>query len=126
MAASSSRADPQDRSCPSIRDSCSRKCPPKTCRLDYMQRRRFLVIVFCAVLIACGSRSTERTYAVHGQVIALTPDRREATIKHGEIKGLMPAMTMPYKIKEKAELDAIKPGDLIAATLVIVANDAYL
>jgi protein SCO1/2 len=91
-----------------------------------MQRRRFLVIVFGAVLIACGSRSTERTYAVHGQVIALTPDRREATIKHGEIKGLMPAMTMPYKIKEKAELDKVKPGDLIAATLVIAANDAYL
>ena len=38
----------------------------------------------------------------------------------------MPAMTMPYKIKEKAELDAIKPGDIIDATLVIVENDAYL
>jgi protein SCO1/2 len=91
-----------------------------------MQPRRFLVIVFGAVLVACGSRSPERTYPVQGQVIALTPDRREATVKHGEIKGLMPAMTMPYKIREKAELDAVKPGDLIDATLVIVENDAYL
>ena len=38
----------------------------------------------------------------------------------------MPAMTMPYKFKEKAELDAVKPGDIIDATLVIVENDAYL
>ena len=38
----------------------------------------------------------------------------------------MPAMTMPYKFKEKAELDAVKPGDMIDATLVIVENDAYL
>jgi protein SCO1 len=94
-----------------------------------MQCRGFLAIVsgaLCMVCVACGSKSTERHYALDGQVIAVTPDRREATLKHGEIKGLMPAMTMPYKIKEKAELDAVKPGDLISATLVIVENDAYL
>src|SRR4051812_4750080 len=91
-----------------------------------MQRRGFLVIVFSALLAACGSRSPSRTYAVEGQVIAVTPDRSEATVKHGEIKGLMPAMTMPYKIKEKTELAAIKPGDIIDATLTIVENDAYL
>jgi len=78
------------------------------------------------VLTACGSKSTERTYPVQGQVIAVTPDRREATIKHAEIKGLMPAMTMPYKFREKADLDTVKPGDVIDATLVIVENDAYL
>jgi protein SCO1 len=91
-----------------------------------MQRRGFPVIVFSALLAACGSRSPNRTYAVEGQIIAVTPDRNEATVKHGEIKGLMPAMTMPYKIKAKAELDAVKPGDIIDATLVIVENDAYL
>jgi protein SCO1/2 len=91
-----------------------------------MQRCWFLVIAFGIVLAACGSKSSERTYAVQGQIIALTPERVEATVKHGEIKGLMPAMTMPYKFKEKAELAAVKPGDVIDATLVIVENDAYL
>ena len=92
-----------------------------------MQRRGFLIIAFGIVLAACGSKkSTERTYPVQGQVIALTPERLEATVKHGEIKGLMPAMTMPYKFKEKAELASVKPGDVIDATLVIVENDAYL
>jgi protein SCO1/2 len=38
----------------------------------------------------------------------------------------MPAMTMPYKFKEKRELDAVKPGDIVDGTLVIVENDAYL
>ena len=85
-----------------------------------------VLCVSCTWAVACGSRSNQRTYAVQGQVVALTPDRGEATIKHGEITGLMPAMTMPYKIKAKAELDAVKPGDLIEATLVIVENDAYL
>jgi protein SCO1/2 len=33
---------------------------------------------------------------------------------------------MPYKVKEPKQLDAIAPGDLIDARLVIVENDAYL
>ena len=81
-----------------------------------MQRRGFLLIVFarCSRPAAVASRPSGRT-AVEGQIIAITPDRSEATIKHGEIKGLMPAMTMPYKFKEKAELDAVKPGDIVDA-----------
>ena len=51
-----------------------------------MQRCGFLIIVFSSLLAACGSRSPTRTYAVEGQIIALTPDRSEATVKHGEIK----------------------------------------
>ncbi len=92
-----------------------------------MQRRTFPVFVLAALVAACGgTKPTERTFPVEGQVIAITPDRSEATIKHGEIKGLMPAMTMPYRFKEKAELNAVKPGDIVDGTLVIVENDAYL
>jgi protein SCO1/2 len=96
-----------------------------------MQRRCgflgfMLVSAVGALLAACGPRTPNRTYPLEGQVVAVTPDRNEATVKHGEIKGLMPAMTMPYKIKEKAELNAIKPGDVIDATLLILENDAYL
>jgi protein SCO1 len=91
-----------------------------------MQRRAVFAIAAALSLAACGSKSNQHTYTVHGQVVAVTPDRQEATVKHGEITGLMPAMTMPYKIKEKTELDAVKPGDIIDATLVIVENDAFL
>ncbi len=91
-----------------------------------MQRRVVFVIAAAVSLAACSPKSNQRTYDVHGQVVAVTPDRQEAIVKHGEIAGLMPAMTMPYKIKEKAELNAVKPGDMIDATLVIAANDAFL
>jgi len=91
-----------------------------------MQRRAVFAIAAALALAACGSTSNQRTYTVHGQVLAVTPDRQEATVKHGEIAGLMPAMTMPYKIKERAELNAVRPGDVIDATLVIVENDAFL
>jgi protein SCO1/2 len=91
-----------------------------------MQRRAVFLFAAILLLAACSSKSNQRTYAVHGQVVSVTPDRQEATVKHGEIVGLMPAMTMPYKIREKAELNAVKPGDVIDATLTIVENDAFL
>jgi len=101
-----------------------------------MQFRRLPVAILILVLAALlavtfiarrtASSPDERTYALQGQVQSITPDRQEAMVKHGEIKGLMPAMTMPYRFKSKAELDALKPGDLIDGTLVIVSNDAFL
>ena len=98
-----------------------------------MQFRRLLIaglaIALAAVLTITyitrrPATPDERTYALQGQVQAITPDRQEAMVKHGEIKGLMPAMTMPYRFKTKGELDALKPGDLIDGTLIIVSNDA--
>jgi protein SCO1/2 len=101
-----------------------------------MQFRRLpiliVIVVVTALLIVAlvaqrlQRRSDERTYALSGQVQSITPDRNEAMVKHGEIKGLMPAMTMPYRFKAKSDLDGLKPGDLIDGTLVIVSNDAYL
>src|SRR4051794_947178 len=77
-------------------------------------------------LVRSNVKSTEHTYTLHGQVQSITADRQEAMVKHGEIKGLMPAMTMPYRFKTKTELETLKPGDLIDGTLVIVSNDAFL
>ncbi len=86
-----------------------------------------LVVVLGALFVVQRSVTTsQRTYRLQGQVQAITPDRQEATVKHGEIKGLMPAMTMPYHFRARSELDALKPGDLIDGTLVIESNDAFL
>ncbi len=91
--------------------------------------RARLVFSLSVVLVvgACRSRPVdERVFALQGQVLAVQPDRQQATVKHEEIKGLMPAMTMPYRVKDAKLLDGISPGDLINGTLVIVSNDAYL
>jgi protein SCO1/2 len=86
--------------------------------------------VICLLLAlvggACGS-GDRREYTLQGQVLSIAPNKTEASIKHEEIKGLkMPAMTMPYKVRDAKEYANLAPGDLINATLVIVSNDAYL
>src|SRR5436190_12598853 len=85
--------------------------------------------VFCLLLAliaaACGS-SDRREYKLQGQILSVAANKTEASIKHEEIVGLMPAMTMPYKVRDAKEFAPLAPGDLINATLVIVSNDAYL
>ena len=71
-------------------------------------------------------RLGDREYTLQGQILSIEPDRRQANIKHEEIKGFMAAMTMPYKVRDAKEFADLKPGDLINSTLVVVSNDAYL
>jgi protein SCO1/2 len=78
------------------------------------------------VAAACVKSSDQRQYTLQGQVISITANHQEATIKHEEITGLMPAMTMPYKVRNATLLDGLAPGDLITAKLIVVPNDAYL
>ena len=87
----------------------------------------FVALLTAFVASACGSGApAPREYELTGQVLAINGDQKEANIKHDEIKGFMPAMTMPYKVKEAKEFSGLKPGDLIHAKLIVLANDAYL
>jgi len=47
-------------------------------------------------------------------------------INHGDIKGYMPAMSMPYHVKDKSMLDLVKPGDKISFTLEDTGRGAVL
>ena len=88
--------------------------------------RPHIVLSLLLSCAAAGCGSSERSYSLQGQILDVAADHQQATIKHDEVKGLMPAMTMPYKVKNPELLGGMAPGDLVNATLVIVSNDAYL
>lgn len=75
---------------------------------------------------ACASKSDQRVFTLQGQVLAVQPERKSVEIKHEEVKGFMPAMTMPYEVRDVKLLDGLAPGDLVNAQLVVEANTAYL
>jgi protein SCO1/2 len=43
----------------------------------------------------------------------------EITVNHGDIPGFMPAMAMPYRVKDPAVAQEVQPGDKIAAEVVV-------
>jgi protein SCO1/2 len=87
----------------------------------------FLAVLLLGTAAACG-RSTPppREYEIVGQVQAVAPERSEVTIKHQDIKGFMPGMTMPFKVKDQSVLNGRRPGDLVTGTLVVGEVDVHI
>ena len=82
-------------------------------------------IVVLAVAVGGCSRPS-RQFELRGQILAVDRSRQEITIKHGDIRGFMPGMTMPFKVRDVRLLDGRSAGDLVTATLVVEETDAFL
>jgi len=82
-----------------------------------------LFFALCTAMLgsACKPRrnANEKRYDLKGKVVAVNKQERTATITHEDIKGYMPAMTMPFKVKSDADLELLKPGDQVTGTLVV-------
>ena len=88
-------------------------------------------IILAVVAVFGGTTSCSRSpeakqYELKGQVLGLKPEEREVLIKHEDIQGFMPGMTMPFKVRDPKLLDGLIPGDLVTAILVVAEADAHL
>ncbi|MDX6288406.1 MAG: hypothetical protein QOH42_205 [Blastocatellia bacterium] len=81
----------------------------------------FLFLFIASIGSSCGPRhsANEKRYPIKGKVVAVDTNDRTITISHDDIVGYMPAMTMPFKIKNDADLQMVKPGDQVTGTLVV-------
>jgi Cu/Ag efflux protein CusF len=86
--------------------------------------RRTSVLLLALALAGCGAKDQTKRYAMEGEVKALNPTTKTATIAHGKIGGWMEAMTMEYPVKPDAEFQKLHVGDHIQAT-VVVSDDRY-
>ena len=86
-------------------------------------------ITAAIVALAAGSMGCQRQaqqYQLNGQILAVDPTRQELTIKHQDIPGFMPGMTMAFKVFEPRLMDGRTPGELVTATLVVKGTEAHL
>ena len=94
---------------------------------DYSaQMRRSWPILWLPLLVGLAACARTPSYELRGQIVAVDPARQELTVKHGDIKGFMPGMTMPFKVRDAALMSGKAPGDLIRATLVVEDSLGYL
>jgi protein SCO1/2 len=83
-------------------------------------------VALVAVLVAAASCSSAKTYEMRGQILGVNRDKMEILVKHEDIPGLMPAMTMPWKVQNANMLDTIGPGDLITSEIVVDDNQGVV
>ena len=76
-------------------------------------------------LAACSS-APEKHYPVQAEVVSVDVPKRMIIVSHGEIPGLMPAMTMGYMVAVPKEIEGLGPGDKITADLVVSDNKGQL
>lgn len=93
--------------------------------------RRLLLLTLLVLTAGCsfvgiGCDSGSRDYQLKGQVLASDSVRQELTIKHEDIVGFMPGMTMPFKVPDRGVFDSVVPGDLITATLTVSETTGQL
>lgn len=84
------------------------------------------VFALLAMLAAAASCSSPKRYEMRGQVLGINRDKMEILVKHDEIPGLMPAMTMPWKVRDVSMLDNLGPGDLITSQLEVDDNQGVI
>jgi protein SCO1/2 len=100
-------------------------------------RRAFGALILLIAVTACRggapspaddftARADARRFDIEGKVISVDRAGRQMTLAHGEVKGFMDAMTMPFRVKEAWAFDAAAPGDSLRGTLVVDGARAWI
>ena len=100
--------------------------------------------VLCAIagigilLSACGRRSGDSTarppdsnaalsiFEARGVIRELRPDTDSVVIQHEAISNYMDAMTMPFKVRQRAELKGLREGDVVNFRLQVSETESCI
>jgi Cu/Ag efflux protein CusF len=88
-------------------------------------RMHVALLSWILAMSACQS-APEKHYPLQAEVISVDAPRKLMVIKHGEIPGLMPAMTMSYAVLDSKDIESLHSGDKISAELVVADNKGHL
>lgn len=99
----------------------------------------FLFILLCECVLPPASKgqaasavaasptaTNQQIFQVKGVVKELKPDGKTVVIRHEEIPHYMPAMTMPFEVRNTNELRGLKPDDVIRFQLVVTADNGWI
>ncbi len=96
------------------------------------RRTAFLLIVIVPAWLAgtCACRKPPAPpslrYPVKGRVVEVALPEKQLMLEHEDIPGYMPAMTMPFPVKDEALLKVAAVGDEVTASLVIQGSQYWL
>lgn len=95
-------------------------------------RGLLMIVAAIALFAGCGDpktpplRAGETEYAVTGVIREFPVDGRTVVIRHDEIAGYMPRMTMTFTVRDPGELRSLAVGDSVSFRLVATENDHWI
>lgn len=85
-----------------------------------------LTISVCVTASCTRSAANEQRYELKGTVVAVEKDKAQVTISHEAVTGYMPAMTMPFNVPKKSDMQILELNDQVTATLVVDGSRSWL
>jgi protein SCO1 len=99
----------------------------RTISLQSTWLRAFATTLSALLILACGrTRPPDgtRRHPVTGVVVDRDEIHSQLTIAHNAVEGLMPSMTMPFRIANLKP--QVQPGDQIKGTLVLTPDGGWI
>ena len=75
---------------------------------------------------ASGQNTNRQVFQVKGIVQQVRPGRKEVEIRHEAVPGYMPAMTMPFDVKDTNELAGLEPGQSVVFRLIVTDTEGWI
>lgn len=89
---------------------------------------RRLALTFALITGAVISAAAQRPvrHEMTGMVLSVDAPRKSVVISHDPLPGVMPAMTMPFEVRDGKELNGLAPGALVSFTLALQKDVGYI
>ena len=84
-----------------------------------------LVFLLLSMFVGRSLGAADREYAVTGMVISVDPAGKWFGVSHERIADFMDAMTMPFEVRQREDLQGVVPGAIVEFTLVVGEKTAY-
>jgi Cu/Ag efflux protein CusF len=84
------------------------------------------LLIFLVTSSGCRAPEGKHYPIPQAEVIGVDLPHKLIIIRHGDIPGLMPAMTMSYSLADPDQAKSLRPGDKISAELTISENVGHL
>lgn len=93
-----------------------------------MRSSRVVVALgFAVALFLSGSRgAAASTHEMRGMVLKVDTSHHAVVVSHDAVPDVMPAMTMPFEVRDARELNGLVPGAIVSFSLVIDKDRSHI
>ena len=86
------------------------------------------VVALTLALLALASNPTfaQGRHAMRGMVLSVDAARKTVVVSHESVPNLMPAMAMPFEVRNQRELAGLVPGAVVSFSLVLSKESGHI